>query len=244
MKSLLWIVFLIFVGQTLGSIVGLIKKPEKTILYGSLAFAASMMLGISFFQLIPESLKNSSIFSVIISFIIGALIMWIVDRILPHINPELMKKEKPSVKKSVIMLVIGIALHNIPEGLAIGVGFALSRNLGIMIAIGIAIQDMPENIATIVPLYAVTKNRVKSFNILMTTVLFEVFGFILGCYFLKGASLKLLGASLALAAGFMTYISVEELIPAAQIKKYPKIGIISLILGLLCVLITDLFSGL
>ena len=244
MKSLLWIVFLIFVGQTLGSIVGLIKKPEKTILYGSLAFAASMMLGISFFQLIPESLKISSNFLVIISFIVGALIMWIVDKILPHINPELMKKEKPSVKKSVIMLVIGIALHNIPEGLAIGVGFALSHKLGIMIAIGIAVQDVPENIATIVPLYSVTKNRVKSFNILMTTVLFEVFGFILGYYFLEGASLKLLGASLALAAGFMTYISVEELIPAAQIKKYPKIGTISLILGILCVLLINFFSGL
>jgi len=237
MKNLLLIVFLIFVGQTLGSIVGLIKKPKKEVLYGSLAFAASMMLGISFFQLIPESLKISSIFLVITFFILGALIMWIVDRILPHINPELMKKEKPSVKKSVIMLVIGIALHNIPEGLAIGVGFALSYELGIMIAIGI------ENIATIVPLYSVTKNRVKSFNILVTTVLFEVFGFILGYCFLKEASLKLLGASLALAAGFMTYISVEELIPAAQIKKYPKIGTISLILGLLCVLITNFLSG-
>jgi len=180
MKNLLLIVFLIFVGQTLGSIVGLIKKPKKEVLYGSLAFAASMMLGISFFQLIPESLKISSIFL----FILGALIMWIVDRILPHINPELMKKEKPSVKKSVIMLVIGIALHNIPEGLAIGVGFALSHELGIMIAIGIAVQDVPENIATIVPLYSVTKNRVKSFNILVTTVLFEVFGFILG-YFIR-----------------------------------------------------------
>ena len=243
MNNLLLIVFLIFVGQTLGSIVGLIKKPEKNILYGSLAFAASMMLGISFFQLIPESLKISPPFLVIISFIFGIVIMRIVDRILPHINPELMKKEKPSVKRSVTMLVIGIALHNIPEGLAIGVGFALTYKLGIMIAIGIAAQDLPENVATIVPLYGVTKDRMRSFNILMTTVLFEVFGFIFGYYVLRGAAPNLLGGALALAAGFMTYISIEELIPAAQIKEYPKIGIISFILGILCILLLNLLAG-
>lgn len=157
MENLLLIIFLIFAGQILGSLVGLIKKPKKIVLYSSLAFAASMMLGISFFQLIPESLKISSILLVTISFILGIVIMQIVDKILPHINPELMKKEKPSIKRSVTMLVIGIALHNVPEGLAIGVGFALSPALGIMVALGIAVQDVPENIATIVPLYGLTK---------------------------------------------------------------------------------------
>jgi len=243
MNNLLLVISLIFVGQILGSIVGLIKKPEKNVLYGSLAFAASMMLGISFFQLIPESLKISSVFLVIISFVFGIAIMQIVDRILPHINPELMKKEKPSVERSVTMLVIGIALHNIPEGLAIGAGFALSPALGIVVALGIAMQDVPENVATIVPLYGLTKKRVKSFNILVATVLFELFGFIFGYYVLKGAAPNLLGASLALAAGFMTYISIEELIPAARIREYPKIGAISLILGILCVLLLNFLTG-
>ena len=71
MKSILLIIILIFVGQTLGSLVGLIKKPKKTFLYGSLAFAASMMLGGSFFQLIPESLKIIPFYLVIISFFAG-----------------------------------------------------------------------------------------------------------------------------------------------------------------------------
>jgi len=243
MEDLLLIVFLIFVGQTLGSLVGLIKKPGKIVLYGSLAFAASMMLSISFFQLIPESLKISSALLVTTSFILGMVIMWIVDKTLPHINPELMKKEKPSVKRSVAMLVIGIALHNIPEGLAIGAGFALSPTLGIMVALGIAAQDVPENIATVIPLYGLTKKKVKSFSILVTTVLLELLGFIFGYYILKGTAPNLLGASLTLAAGFMTYISVEELIPVAQIKKYPKMGTISFILGILCVLLINLLAG-
>ena len=241
-NRMLLIVFLIFVGQTLGCLIGLIKRPKDSFLYGSLAFAASMMLGISFFQLIPEGLKITSFYSVIVFFILGMMIMRVVDRLLPHINPELLKKEKPSVKRSVTMLVIGMALHNFPEGLAIGVGFALEPKLGILIALGIAAQDVPENIATIVPLYGLTKKRMRSFLIVTITILFEVFGFIFGYYFLRGASLTLLGLSLALAAGFMTYISIEELIPAAQIRQNLKVGLSSLILGVVCVLMISLLG--
>ena len=234
------ILFLIFVGQTLGSLIGLTKKLGKVALYGSLSFAASMMIAISFFQLIPEGLKYAPLFLIAISFFVGIAIMRITDHLLPHINPELIKKEKSSVKRSVTMLVIGIALHNIPEGLAIGVGFAITAELGIAIALAIAIQDLPENIATIVPLYGMIKKKAKSFAILITTVLFEVAGFILGYFALKGTSLSWLGSSLALAAGFMVYISVEELIPSAQIKKYPKMSAAAMILGVICVLLTSL----
>lgn len=242
MKNIFLIIFLIFVGQTLGSLIGLIKKPKRIVLYGSLAFAASMMLGISFFQLIPEAIEITPFYLIAISFFLGIVIMQIVDKILPHINPELMKKEKPSVKRSVIMLVIGMALHNIPEGLAIGVGFALEPVLGIMIALGITAQDVPENIATIVPLYSLTKKKMKSFIIVTATILFELFGFIFGYYILKEMSLLLLGSSLVLAAGFMTYISIEELIPAAQIKQNLKVGLTGLILGLICVLLLCLLG--
>lgn len=240
MNDLLLILFLIFVGQTLGSLIGLIKKLGKVALYGSLSFAASMMVAISFLQLIPEGLKYAPLFLIAISFFVGIAIMRIVDRLLPHINPELIKKETPSVERSVTMLVIGIALHNIPEGLAIGVGFAITAELGIVIALAIAIQDLPENIATIVPLYGLIKKKAKSFIILITTVLFEVAGFLIGYLALGGASLSWLGASLALAAGFMVYISVEELIPSAQVKKYPKMAVAAMVLGVMCVLLTSL----
>ncbi len=235
--SISLIVFLIFAGQTLGALLGLIKRPKEAFLRASLGFAAAMMLGISLFQLIPEGVKIASPLLVTTSFLAGIGVMHIVDRLLPHINPELLKKEKPSVKRSTAMLVIGMALHNLPEGLAIGVGFALNPTLGITIALGIAAQDVPENIATIVPLYGVTKKKMKSFIILTATILFELLGFILGYYILRGSSLNLLGASLALAAGFMTYISIEELIPAAEIKCNPKIGFVSLASGTVCSLL-------
>lgn len=238
MSPLLIIIILIFAGQTLGSLLGIIKKPSTPFLHSSLAFAASMMISISFIQLIPEALKVTTSGWVVITLFLGIGAMRMIDKLLPHINPELSKKEKPSVKRSVAMLVIGIALHNIPEGFAIGISFALTWKLGIVIALGIAIQDLPENIATIVPLYGITKKKLKSFIILLATVLFELSGFLIGYYLLKGISLNLLGASLSFAAGCMVYISVEELIPAAEMKRYPRLGITSIILGFVFVLIT------
>lgn len=242
MENLLVIILLIFVGQTLGSLIGVIKKPKRSFLYGSLAFAASMMLGISFFQLIPESLKIIPFYLCAVSFFLGIIIMRIVDRLLPHINPQLLKKEKPSVKRSVTMLVIGMALHNLPEGLAIGTGLAASPTLGLIIAVGIAMQDLPENIATIVPLYSLTKDRMRSFAITTATIFFEVVGFVFGYYILKETLPEILGASLALAAGFMTYISIEELIPTARIKQNLKVGIIGLTLGLVCTLLLSFLA--
>lgn len=238
--EMLLIIFLIFFGQTLGSLIGLVKKPSKMILHSSLAFAASMMILISLFQLIPEGLGYTSSYLVMLSFFAGIGMMWPIDKLVPHINPELGKKEKPSVKRSTTMLVIGIALHNLPEGLAIGIGFALEPKLGIIIAMGIAMQDVPENIATIVPLYSLTKKKVKSFIITTGTILFELMGFILGYFILRDLSLDILGSSLVLAGGFMVYISVEELIPSAEIKKYPRMGAISMILGAICVVLTSL----
>jgi len=240
MNDFLLILFLIFAGQILGSLIGLIKNPGKVALYGSLSFAASVMIAISFVQLIPQGLKYASLFLIAISFSAGMVIMRVVDCLLPHINPELIKKEKPSVKRSVTMLTIGIALHNIPEGLAVGVGFSISAELGIILALAIAIQDFPENIATIIPLYGMIKKRLKSFMILVATALFELAGFLVGYLFFKEVSLTWLGAVLALAAGVMVYISVEELIPSAQVRRYPKMSAATIILGITCVILTSL----
>ncbi len=240
MDSFLIVLLLIFGGQTIGSLAGVLKKPPDSFLRFSLAFAASMMLSISFLQLIPESLKVTTFLYVLVGLFVGIGIMGVIDKILPHINPELCKKEKPVVKRTVTMLVIGMALHNLPEGLAVGIGFAMTSKLGIIIALGIALQDLPENIATIVPLYGINKNRLKSFLIVMTTVLFELIGFIIGYYLFKDSNLIFLGISLSFAAGCMIYISVEELIPSAEVKKHPFPSLISFSAGILIVYLTSL----
>ncbi|MBU0586839.1 ZIP family metal transporter [Candidatus Micrarchaeota archaeon] len=231
------LIFIMFAGQTLGCILGLIKKPSQRMLYASLAFSGAVMLGISFFQLIPESLNEAPFLHVAAAFVAGIVMMAILDRILPHVNPELLKKETPSVKKSIIMLLVGISLHNIPEGLAVGAGFVLLPSLGLSVALGIAIHDIVENIATVVPLYNYNKNRLKSFVIAMSTILFELVGFAIGYLFLQGVDREVVGLLLAIAAGFMTYLSLDELIPAARLDIYKKEGMISIALGLICMLV-------
>ena len=211
-------------------------------MHGSLAFAASIMLGISFFELIPQAAKIISFHLVAFSFIAGIILMRFIDKLLPHINPGLFKKENSSVQRSVTMLVIGMALHNLPEGMVIGVGFALSPAVGVMLALGIAVQDVAENFATIVPLYGLTKNRIKSFLITMVIILFELVGFAFGYYVLRGAPGNLLGISLVIAAGIMTYIAIEELIPSAKIRQNLKIGISSIILGVAVALLISFLS--
>lgn len=243
MNDLLIILFLIFAGQVLGSLIGLLRRPRKKALYASLAFAGTMMLTLSVLELVPESLEISTAPIVLAAFAGGFLLFKIIDRCLPHIHPELLKKEQGDVKRSVYMLTIGIALHNLPEGLAIGLGFALNPLMGITIALTIAAQDIPENIATIVPLYCLNGCRKKSFLILMATVLFELVGFLLGYFFLVGSSLILLGGLLSFAAGLMTYIAVDELLPAAKLRQYPKEGTISIILGFLTVIMIISMSG-
>jgi ZIP family zinc transporter len=194
------------------------------------------MVALSFLDLLPEGLALAPLWIVGLSFFLGIGVFEVLDHVLPHIHPELLKKDDKSVRRSVQTLIRGICLHNLPEGLAIGVGFAVEPSMGILIAVAIALHDIPENIATIFPLYCLNKNRCRSFIIVMVTVLFELFGFLVGYFILHDASIILLGSSLAMAAGLMTYIAFDELIPAAQIRKYPKRGIISLVLGVLTVL--------
>lgn len=236
MNEIIWIIFLIFIGQILGSLIGIIKKPSELQLRFSLAFAGSMMISISVFELMPEAVKITSYYLALFGFLAGLLIMMLIDKTLPHINPELNKGESPNMKRCASFLVIGTALHNLPEGFAIGLGFLSNPSLGILVALGITIHNIPENIAAIIPVFCITRKRLKSALILITTVLFELFGFILGYFVFKDTSLHLLGVSLALTSGFMMYISVEELIPSAQIRKNPYIISSSILLGVLVVL--------
>ncbi len=115
--------------------------------------------------------------------------------------------------------------------------------MGLLVAVGITIQDIPENLATIIPLYCLNKKKLKSFFIVSGTAMFELFGFLLGYIFLKGAPMELVGASLAAAGGFMVYISLDELLPSAQLKEHLIAGSISVALGIATVLLLGLLGG-
>ncbi|MBR9680212.1 MAG: ZIP family metal transporter [Candidatus Altiarchaeota archaeon] len=243
MNNFWLLIFLIFIGQTLGALIGIIRKPSKAILQWSLAFAASMMISITFLNLIPEALIFTTPLIIVLSFVFGVLTLVLAEKILPHFHPELFNNPDNSMAKSIAMLVVGMGLHNIPEGLAVGAGFAASSSLGIAIAISMTIQDVPENIAVIIPIYNYLKNRLTSFLLVAGTVLFQLFGFLFGFFVLKDANPAFIGMALAAAGGFMFHISIDELIPAAKINENKKLGWFGLISGFLVVLIVTLLTS-
>ena len=234
------IISLIILGPLIGSLIGVMRKPTPRLLSSYLGFAAGVMIAISFLQLMPEALKLSPVIYVIIGFVMGFFIMMFFDDLVPHIHPGLCAKETPAIKRTAIMLLIGIALHNFPEGLAISSGFASMGRLGLAIAFGIALHNIPEGIVTAAPLYASTGKRLKSFLLSFSIMVPTLLAFFLGIFLFGFISNTLLGIIMAITAGIMFYISGDELIPCAERQKHTHSANIGMALGVIAVLLTTL----
>lgn len=223
MQGVYALLLLSIVGSIIGSLIGILKKPSIGFMYNMLAFAAGVMLSISFLQLIPESIRLSSVYMCCVGILIGSICMFILDKLIPHIHPGLNKPEKlyedslrdKRLNKTAIYLMLGISLHNIPEGMAIGVSFVSNFNLSLLVAIAIAVHDIPEAICTSAPYFYSTGKRAKAFILSSLTALATVVGFFISYFLFQDASNLVKGIILASVAGIMIYISADELIPVS-----------------------------
>ena len=141
-------------GTTLGGIIGVvIKKHSNKFLSFILAFASGLMMSVICFDLIPEALEISTIINVIIGIIIGIIAMIFCDLLVEKkFNNKRFEKQNNSLLKTGIIVSIGLAIHNFPEGLAIGSGFEASIKLGFSLALAICLHDIPEGISMAVPM--------------------------------------------------------------------------------------------
>lgn len=142
-------------GTTLGGIIGvMIKKHSNKFLSFLLAFASGLMMAVICFDLIPEALGISSITNIVIGIIVGIIAMIFCDLVVERkfSNHTKLKKENNSLLKTGIIVSIGLAIHNFPEGLAIGSGFEASMKLGLSLALAICLHDIPEGISMAVPM--------------------------------------------------------------------------------------------
>ena len=240
--ELIYVILIIsFLAPIIGSLIGVIRKPSNLLMYNMLAFAAGVMLAISFLNLIPESIRLSSTWLCCLGILIGAIIMYLVDKLIPHLHPELVSQEQNCrLRRTALYLIIGIFLHNFPEGMAIALGTVSSSKLSLIIAVAIAIHNIPEGICTSAPYYYCTKKRMKSFMVSSLTAIPIVAGFILAHIIFQKIPLGIVGIIVAATAGIMIYISGDELIPTScrkDNKSWSHSTIFSLIAGTLLVVI-------
>lgn len=202
-------------GTTIGGVIGiLIKNPSNKLLSFILSLASGLMIAVVCFELVPEASKISNVKNVIIGLILGIIIMIICD--IKVKNKLSNKKIKTTtLLKTGIVVSIGLAIHNIPEGLAIGTGFESSIKLGFSLAIAIAIHDVPEGISMAVPMKqgGLKKYKILTYVILsgITTGIGAFIGAIIG-----NISEKIIAICLSLAAGAMLYIVSGELTPESN----------------------------
>jgi zinc transporter, ZIP family len=241
MQPIVWIVIISALGPIIGSFIGVMKKPSDIFMYNMLSFAAGVMLAISFLELIPESIHLSSVQMCVFGIIIGSIIMYILDKSLPHIHPALCKQEQGcNLKRTSLYLMIGLFLHNFPEGMAIAIGAVSDMKISLAIALAIAIQNIPEGICTSTPYYHCTKQKWKTFWISSSTAIPILLGFTLAHYLYQNIPLSLVGVIIGATAGIMIYISGDELIPTSCCKMTNHTTIFSFMIGVVLVVLLGL----
>ena len=198
---------------------------------------------------ISESMNVPSWLPPAVGFLLGGVFLWGIDRILPHLHLGFPMEEAEGIKtnlKRTTLLVLAITIHNIPEGLAIGVAFgALASNMefttlvgAISLAVGIGIQNFPEGLAVSMPLRREGLSVFKSFWYGQLSGVVEPIASVLGALTVT-ASHAILPYALGFAAGAMIYVTVEELIPESQRSGNTDLATLGLMLGFTTMMILD-----
>ena len=207
------------------------KKSVKGIVIG-IGFSAGIMLLISFFELLPESVKVTGILKTLIALVLGILFIGVLNFIIPHTH---LIKEKGHVHKHLLktayLVAFGLILHDFPEGFAMANSYIHSPSLGLLIALAIAIHNIPEEFAMAVPLL-LTKKKKLLFKAAFLSAIAEPAGAILGLIavgFLPGLN----PLFMAFAAGAMIFISIHELLPMAHRYKRISLFILGIILSII-----------
>lgn len=216
-------------GTTIGGLIGVnLKSNSNKFLGFILSFASGLMMAIICFDLLPEAMEIASLAVILLGILLGILTMIICDTFVKEKFSN--KKEMNSLLRTGIIISIGLALHNIPEGLAIGTGFQASINLGLSLAIVIAIHDVPEGISMAVPMKKGGMSKEKVIFYVIMSGISTGIGALVG-HLVGGISESIIATSLSFAAGAMLYIVSGELTPEANNMYKGRMNAIGNILG-------------
>lgn len=248
-----------FIGTAAGAAcVFFLKKDLKIGVQRALTgFAAGVMVAASIWSLIVPAIEQSSdkgrfaFLPAFIGFWAGILFLLLLDHIIPHLHIGIEQAEGPKSNLTrTAMLVLAVTLHNIPEGMAVGVVYAgfvsgsanITAGAALALALGIAIQNFPEGAIISMPLYAEGKSKPKSFGLgVLSGAVEPVFGGL--TVLIAGLVVPAMPYLLSFAAGAMLYVVVEELIPEMSAGKHSNIGVVAFAIGFSLMMALDVALG-
>ena len=234
----------------IGSLIGFIfKNISHKFSEIVLSFAAGVMLAAAVLGLIIPSLEYGGKYGILVTvagIFAGAVCLNLIDKLVPHLHkivgvePE--SHHNANLSK-VLLFVLAIAIHNLPEGIAAGVGFGSGDTTqALIIAGGIALQNIPEGMVIIAPMLAAGISPRKTFILAMITGLVEVVGTLIG-YFAVSISTAILPFALAFAGGTMLYVISDEMIPETHAHGSERGATYALLIGFCVMLVTDVLLG-
>ena len=230
-----------------GSVIGFIfKKISHKFSDVILSFAAGVMLAAAVLGLIIPSVEYGGKYGIVVTIIgvfCGAIFLNVIDKIVPHMHKLVgidSEKHTDTVKlNKVLLFVLAIAIHNLPEGIAAGVGFGSGDNAkALLIAGGIALQNIPEGIVIIAPMLAAGVSARRTFGCALFTGFVEVAGTLVG-YLAVSLASAILPFALAFAGGTMLYVISDEIIPETHAHGSERGATYSLLAGFCVMLVTD-----
>ncbi len=241
------------------AVVLLTGQVNRKLLDAMLGFSGGVMLAASYWSLLAPAIQIAehgplpAWFPPLVGFLLGGAVLWALDKLLPHLHLGFPLEEAEGPKTSLrraVLLVIAITLHNIPEGLAVGVAFggiiagsqATSLTAAVALTLGIGLQNFPEGVAVAMPLRGEGLSRWKSFWYGQLSAAVEPVAAVIGAAAVVAAA-PILPYALSFAAGAMIYVVVEELIPESHRQGNVDLATVSLMLGFAVMMVLDVALG-
>jgi len=258
-QALLATLFTWFVTALGAAVVFLARTPSRRLLDGMLGMAAGVMVAASYWSLLAPAIEMSeggplpAWLPATVGFLLGGAFLYAIDKVLPHLHPGAPMSEVEGVQTSwqrSVLLVLAITLHNIPEGLAVGVAFGAAAmgfegatiGAAVALAIGIGLQNFPEGTAVSMPLRREGLGRWKAFTMGQLSGVVEPVAGVAGAAVVLLAR-PILPYALAFAAGAMIFVVVEELIPESQRESKSDVATIGAMLGFAVMMALDVALG-
>jgi ZIP family zinc transporter len=211
---------------------------SKKLLSAMLGFAAGIMISVSTFHLLPSAVEYGTVLLAALGFCLGTISMLLLDNLVPHVHFLQKEGKKSKFAKMGYFIAAGIALHNFPEGLAVGAGYEAADSLGMMIAVAILLHNIPEGMGVAAPLKAGGERNLKILGITCLAGLFTPLGTLFG-YFIFKVSPHFVSIAMGFAAGAMFYIVSDEIIPESHVQ-HSHASNIGITAGVLLTVLTSL----